>query len=177
MLIVTKELADLVRQDWARLGRNRRSLGLIADLHGTSKETIALILNLELSEEDKRRERKGLPAVKPPRKGRKVIDYERMDELILEGVKSNREIAVALGVCAGTVQNRAAVLRNDPDCGHLVRQRNRTCARANYSLEEKTDAVRRYHEGEKQRDIAKDMGVTPTTLCKWVKQYIKGELK
>lgn len=177
MLIVTKELADLVRQDWARLGRNRRSLGLIADLHGTSKETIALILDLDLSEEDKRRERKGLPAVKPPRKGRKVIDYERMDELILEGVKSNREIAVALGVCAETVQNRAAALRNDPDCGDMVRQRNRTCARANYSREEKLEAVLRYHQGEKQRDIAKDVGVNCVTLCKWVKQYSEGELK
>ena len=52
-MLVTKEMADLVREDWVRLGRNRRSLGLIADLHGTSKETISLILGLELSEEDR----------------------------------------------------------------------------------------------------------------------------
>lgn len=177
MLIVTKELADLVRQDWARLGRNRRSLGLIADLHGTSKETIALILNLELSEEDKRRELKGLPAVKPPRKRGKVIDYERMDELILEGVKSNREIAAALGVCAGTVQNRAAALRNDPDCANKVKRRSRTCARSMYPKEERLEAVLRYYQGEKQLDIAKDVGVNCSTLCKWVKQYAEGELK
>lgn len=176
MLIVTKELADLVRQDWVRLGRNRRSLGLIADLHGTSKETIALILNLELSEEEKRRERKGLPAVKPPRKGRKVIDYERMDELILEGTRSCREIATALGVCRSTVENRAKALRGSSASDDVNPTFHTVNGKKHYIRAERLAAVQRYYAGEKQTDIARDMGVSSVTVCMWIKRYKEGEL-
>lgn len=175
-MLITKELADLVRQDWARLGRNRRSLGLIADLHGTSKETIALILDLDLSEEDKRRERKGLPAVKPPRKGRKVIDYERMDELILEGARSCREIAADLGVCRSTVENRAKALRRfsaSEDVNPTFRTVN---GKKHYIRAERLAAVQRYYAGEKQTDIARDLGVSSVTVCMWIKRYKEGEL-
>lgn len=175
-MLITKELADLVRQDWARLGRNRRSLGLIADLHGTSKETIALILDLDLSEEDKRRERKGLPAVKPPRKGRKVIDYERMDELILEGARSCREIAADLGVCRSTVENRAKALRRfsaSEDVNPTFRTVN---GKKHYIRAERLAAVQRYYTGEKQTDIARDLGVSSVTVCMWIKRYKEGEL-
>lgn len=175
-MLITKELADLVRQDWARLGRNRRSLGLIADLHGTSKETIALILDLDLSEEDKRRERKGLPAVKPPRKGRKVIDYERMDELILEGARSCREIAADLGVCRSTVENRAKALRRfsaSEDVSPTFRTVN---GKKHYIRAERLAAVQRYYAGEKQTDIARDLGVSSVTVCMWIKRYKEGEL-
>ena len=175
-MLITKELADLVRQDWARLGRNRRSLGLIADLHGTSKETIALILDLDLSEEDKRRERKGLPAVKPPRKGRKVIDCERMDELILEGARSCREIAADLGVCRSTVENRAKALRRfsaSEDVSPTFRTVN---GKKHYIRAERLAAVQRYYAGEKQTDIARDLGVSSVTVCMWIKRYKEGEL-
>ena len=175
-MLITKELADLVRQDWARLGRNRRSLGLIADLHGTSKETIALILDLDLSEEDKRRERKGLPAVKPPRKGRKVIDYERMDELSLEGARSCREIAADLGVCRSTVENRAKALRRfsaSEDVNPAFRTVN---GKKHYIRAERLAAVQRYYAGEKQTDIARDLGVSSVTVCMWIKRYKEGEL-
>lgn len=175
-MLITKELADLVRQDWARLGRNRRSLGLIADLHGTSKETIALILDLDLSEEDKRRERKGLPAIKPPRKGRKVIDYERMDELILEGARSCREIAADLGVCRSTVENRAKALRRfsaSEDVNPTFRTVN---GKKHYIRAERLAAVQRYYAGEKQTDIARDLGVSSVTVCMWIKRYKEGEL-
>ena len=175
-MLITKEMADLVRQDWARLGRNRRSLGLIADLHGTSKETIALILDLDLSEEDKRRERKGLPAVKPPRKGRKVIDYERMDELILEGARSCREIAADLGVCRSTVENRAKALRRfsaSEDVNPTFRTVN---GKKHYIRAERLAAVQRYYAGEKQTDIARDLGVSSVTVCMWIKRYKEGEL-
>ena len=175
-MLITKELADLVRQDWARLGRNRRSLGLIADLHGTSKETIALILDLDLSEEDKRRARKGLPAVKPPRKGRKVIDYERMDELILEGARSCREIAADLGVCRSTVENRAKALRRfsaSEDVNPTFRTVN---GKKHYIRAERLAAVQRYYAGEKQTDIARDLGVSSVTVCMWIKRYKEGEL-
>ena len=175
-MLITKELADLVRQDWTRLGRNRRSLGLIADLHGTSKETIALILDLDLSEEDKRRERKGLPAVKPPRKGRKVIDYERMDELILEGARSCREIAADLGVCRSTVENRTKALRRfsaSEDVSPTFRTVN---GKKHYIRAERLAAVQRYYAGEKQTDIARDLGVSSVTVCMWIKRYKEGEL-
>lgn len=177
MLIVTKELADLVRQDWARLGRDRRRLGLIADLHGASKETIALILDLGLSEEERLREEKGLPAPAPPKKRWKSIDYDRIDELILEGKKTNREIAAMTGVSDQTVQKRSAALRRDPVCADRIKQRNRARARPKIPKEERLEAVLRYYRGEKQKNIAEEIGVSDSTICKWVGQYMKGELK
>ena len=110
-MLVTKEMADLVREDWVRLGRRRKSLGLIADLHGTSKETIELILKKELE---------GLP--EPKQRGRKSsVDYETLDGLILDGELSCREMAKKVGVCLETVRKRTSLLRKgaaDDEAGY-----------------------------------------------------------
>lgn len=165
MLVVTKEMADLVREDWARLGRRRKSLGLIADLHGTSKETIELILKKELE---------SLP--EPKQSGRKSsVDYETLDRLILDGELSSREMAAKVGVCVDTVKKRASLLRKgatDDEAGYRMANGRRF-----YTDEQRVEAVRRYYAGEPQTRIAKSMGLSSTTVCTWVRRYMEGDLK
>lgn len=165
MLVVTKEMAELVRSDWVRLGRRRKSLGLIADLHGTSKETIELILKKELE---------GLP--EPKQRGRKSsVDYETLDGLILDGELSCREMAKKVGVCLETVRKRASLLRKgaaDDEAGYRMADGRRF-----YTDEQRVEAVQRYYAGEPQTKIAKSMGLSSTTVCLWCKRYKEGDLK
>lgn len=165
MLVVTKEMAELVRSDWVRLGRRRKSLGLIADLHGTSRETIEMILKKELE---------GLP--EPKQSGRKSsVDYETLDRLILDGELSSREMAKKVGVCLETVRKRASFLRKgaaDDEAGcHMAN------GRRFYTDEQRVEAVQRYYAGEPQTRIAKSMGLSSTTVCLWVRRYKEGDLK
>lgn len=164
-MLVTKEMADLVREDWVRLGRRRKSLGLIADLHGTSKETIEMILKKELE---------GLP--EPKQSGRKSpVDYETLDRLILDGELSSREIAKKVGVCVDTVKKRASLLRKgaaDDEAGYRMANGRRF-----YTDEQRVEAVQRYYAGEPQTRIAKSMGISSTTVCKWARRYMEGDLK
>ena len=160
--LLTEDAKETILEDWARVGRDRRKLHIIAQLNGCTKEQVIQVI--------------GDAAKKPPSespKGKPTrIDWELGDRLIAEREKTSKEIARALGCNAQSVRNRASKMGI-----RLPKEVSGWLADVKQIPKDaKRDAVMRYLGGEPREEVAKNLGISPNTLSGWCRKYKEGKL-
>lgn len=160
--LLTEDAKETILEDWARVGRDRRKLYIIAQLNGCTREQV-----IEVIGDAAKNPPSASPRGKPTR-----INWELGDRLILEREKTSREIAKTLGCNPQSVRGRANQMRvklPNPASGWFADKKK-------IPRQTKLDAVLRYLGGEPREEVAKNLGISPNTLSGWCRKYKEGKL-